>query len=104
MTKSVLVTGCSLVGIGDAIAREYHNGGFRVFATARNLDRIAHLQALGLDVLPLDVTSDESIRTAVKSVRAATGGNLDILVNNAGAGISHVFRKYLLKIVKTDTE
>lgn len=84
--KTALITGCSEGGIGDAIAQEFHKNGVRVFATARNLTKIEHLRALGLEVLQLDVLSPESIQMAVVDVQKATGGTLDFLVNNAGAG------------------
>ena len=87
--KSVLITGCSKGGIGDAVAQEFHSKGIRVFATARNLAKIEHLKSLGLDTLQLDVTSAESIKHAVAEVEAATGGKLDFLVNNAGMGKEH---------------
>jgi len=87
--KTVLITGCSEGGIGDALAKSFHKKGLRVFATARNLAKVQHLKELGLDILPLDVTDDVSIKKAVESVKAATGGTLDILVNNSGAGMSH---------------
>ncbi len=38
----------------------------------------------GVEILELDVTSDESIRRCVKAVEKRTGGSLDVLVNNAG--------------------
>ena len=84
--KTVLITGCSEGGIGDALAKSFHKKGLRVFATARTLTKIEHLRVLGLDVLALDVVDEESIKKAVESVRAATGGTLDILVNNSGVG------------------
>jgi 1-acylglycerone phosphate reductase len=84
--KTVLITGCSEGGIGDALAKAFHKKGLRVFATARNLAKTEHLKALRLDVLPLDVVNEESIKKAVESVRTATGGTLDILVNNSGTG------------------
>jgi 1-acylglycerone phosphate reductase len=84
--KLALITGCSKGGIGDALAQEFHSKGVRVFATARNLEKIEHLKKLGLDVLQLDVTSTESIRQAVAAVERETNGKLDFLVNNAGMG------------------
>jgi hypothetical protein len=84
--KSVLITGSSEGGIGDALARTFHKKGLRVFATARNLTKVQHLKELGLEILPLDVTDGASIKQAVESVKAATGGTLDILVNNSGGG------------------
>ncbi|KAA8645768.1 uncharacterized protein ATNIH1004_007187 [Aspergillus tanneri] len=38
----------------------------------------------GIEVLELEVTSDESIGQCAKAVEKHTGGSLDILVNNAG--------------------
>ena len=84
--KTVLITGSSEGGIGDALAKAFHKKGLRVFATARSLAKVEHLKEMGLDVLPLDVTDDASIKQAVETVRAATGGTLDILVNNSGLG------------------
>ncbi|KAK2044216.1 short chain dehydrogenase [Colletotrichum somersetense] len=84
-----LVTGANQ-GIGYEIAKrlssEYPN--FRVLMTGRRQDAIekaaAELQTAGLNVEPLvmDITSDESIALAVKSVQAKFG-HLDVLVNNA---------------------
>jgi len=85
--KSVLITGCSAGGIGDALAQEFHRQGLRVFATARNLEKISHLKDLGLDVLQLDVLSPTSIENAAREVAEKTGGKLDFLVNNAGMGM-----------------
>ena len=84
--KTVLVTGSSLGGIGDALAKEFHRQGLRVFATARNLAKVQHLKEAGLEVVQLDVVDDVSIKQAVEYVKAATGGSLDILVNNSGQG------------------
>lgn len=84
--KSVLITGCSAGGLGDELAQSFHAHGLRVFATARNLEKIAHLKKLGMDILALDVSDVASLPKAVEAVKAATGGTLDILVNNAGVG------------------
>lgn len=84
--KSVLIIGCSEGGIGDALAQEFQKKGFRVFATARNTTRIAHLKDMGMATVALDVVSKDSIARAVEVVGQATGGPLDFLVNNSGAG------------------
>lgn len=84
--KTVLITGCSQGGLGDALAQAFHQRGLRVIATARNPVKIAHFKALGIETLPLDVLSTESIEACVTSVTDMTGGSLDILVNNSGAG------------------
>lgn len=84
--KTVLITGCSAGGIGDALAQSFHSKGHRVFATARDLSKIEHLEGMGMTILPLDVVSMLSVNEALKAVSAATGGSLDILVNNSGIG------------------
>ncbi|KAK4112857.1 short-chain dehydrogenase/reductase [Canariomyces notabilis] len=85
-TKSVLVTGCSAGGIGQAIAYAFHQKGYHVFATARTPSKIPSTlsSAPNVTVLELDVLSSDSIAEAVQSVSAKTGGRLDVLVNNAG--------------------
>ncbi|XP_072299184.1 retinol dehydrogenase 8a [Eucyclogobius newberryi] len=91
--KVVLITGCSS-GIGLRIAvtlardekKRYH-----VIATMRDLRKKDKLvEAAGdafgktLTLLPLDVCSDESIKTCVNSVKDR---HIDILINNAGVGL-----------------
>ncbi|CEL03941.1 hypothetical protein ASPCAL05077 [Aspergillus calidoustus] len=84
--KTVLITGCSEGGIGDALAKTFHKKGFRVFASARNTAKVQHLKDMGLDIVQLDVTDERSIEQAVSAVKAATGGYLDFLVKNSGSG------------------
>lgn len=84
--KTVLITGSSEGGIGDALAKEFHKKGLRVFATARNLTKVQHHKDMGLEVLKLDVVDEASIKEAVEEVKMKTGGTLDFLVNNSGAG------------------
>src|SRR5687767_8478700 len=84
--KTVLITGCSEGGIGDGLAKAFHKTGLRVFASARNLSKIAHFDALGIETIQLDVTDPISISAAVKTVSALTNGTLDFLVNNSGGG------------------
>ena len=83
--KTILITGCSPGGIGYALAREFHTRGLHVFATARNEKALADLTALGgIEALPLEVTSPESISELKRHIVERTGGSLDYLVNNAG--------------------
>ncbi|KAK0383163.1 hypothetical protein NLU13_9076 [Sarocladium strictum] len=88
MAPSVLITGTSKGGIGDSLAHEFHRRGYKVFATARNLQKVQHFEQAGITVVKLDVTEPETIKSAVKEVEAATGGRLDILVNNSGTAYS----------------
>ena len=87
--KSVLITGCSVGGIGHNLAQEWHSRGYRVFATARKVESMAALQDAGIECLPMDVTDPESLKTIAEHVGKETGGTLDILVNNAGQGTSN---------------
>lgn len=93
--KSVLITGCSS-GFGRLGAEHYARMGAKVFATMRNLPRpeAAELRALARDenldieVIEIDVLSDEQVAAGVAQALASTGGTLDVLVNNAGIGIT----------------
>ncbi|CAF9919647.1 hypothetical protein IMSHALPRED_004685 [Imshaugia aleurites] len=86
--KSVLVTGCSVGGIGFALVEAFQKRNLHVFASARNLSTMSQLEELpNVTLLPLDPTSAVSVQTAVESVRAQTGGTLDYLMNNAGQTI-----------------
>ena len=87
-SKTILITGCSAGGIGSALAESFQKRGLHVFATARSLGKMSHLEKLSnMTLLPLDATSQSSVQSAVESVKAATGGTLDYLVNNAGQGM-----------------
>ena len=85
----VVVTGAS-AGIGDAVARRFAAGGYRIVAVARRADRLARLaQELSattdVEILAADVTA---ANTPERTVEIATRafGRLDCLVNNAGSG------------------
>ncbi|KAI4285067.1 MAG: hypothetical protein L6R38_000963 [Xanthoria sp. 2 TBL-2021] len=86
--KSVLITGCSAGGIGSALAEAFQNRNLRVFATARDVSKMSHLKNLpNVTLLTLDPTLESSVRTALETLEAQTGGTLDYLVNNAGQTI-----------------
>jgi NAD(P)-dependent dehydrogenase (short-subunit alcohol dehydrogenase family) len=86
---SVLITGGNK-GLGFEAARRLGERGWTVFLGSRDPGRgraaAGRLTAGGADVVmvPLDVTSDESVADAVRLVRKYTD-RLDVLINNAGA-------------------
>ncbi|MGH8217484.1 MAG: SDR family NAD(P)-dependent oxidoreductase [Steroidobacteraceae bacterium] len=91
--KSAVVTGANK-GIGREVARRLATDGFKVWLGARNAEHGARaareLRTEGLNVhwLKIDVTNDESVASAVSTVRTESS-YLDVLVNNAGVAINY---------------
>ena len=81
--KVALVTGASS-GIGKATAERLAKAGYKVYGTSR---RGAQAGRRPFEMLPLDVTSDESVEAAVSEVMRRDG-RIDLLVNNAGFGVA----------------
>ena len=82
-SKTALVTGASS-GIGDATAQRLAMAGYKVYGTSR---RGAQVGQRSFAMLPLDVTSDESVEAAVREL-LRLDGRIDVLVNNAGFGVA----------------
>jgi NAD(P)-dependent dehydrogenase (short-subunit alcohol dehydrogenase family) len=86
--KSVLITGTSK-GIGFETALSFARGGYKVFATMRNLEAASTLQqqiteeSLNIIIYKMDVDSDESVKHCIQSI-IEEHGIIDVLVNNAG--------------------
>lgn len=80
----VLISGCSS-GIGAATAAVLVRAGHTVYATARQTETLADLEAMGCRALELDVTSEDSMTLAVRAVEAEHG-RVGTLINNAGYG------------------
>ena len=82
---TVLVTGASS-GIGKATAAVLADAGMRVFAGVRRFSN--DRPGVRIQEILLDVTSPESIASAVAEIQALTDGEgLGALVNNAGIGV-----------------
>lgn len=88
--KVALVTGASR-GIGAAIAAAFAEAGAQVVMAARDSDGLARqaesIQRAGGSavVLPVDVTSEESVQGVLAEIRHRFG-RLDAAVNNAAGG------------------
>jgi len=81
--KYVFITGASR-GIGLFLVGRFLRGGFNVLAGVRDPTSIRRADfPTGAVVIPLDVTSAQSIAEAVQRTRKITPA-LDILINNAG--------------------
>jgi NAD(P)-dependent dehydrogenase (short-subunit alcohol dehydrogenase family) len=82
-SKTALVTGASS-DIGEATAERLAKAGYKVYGTSR---RGGQAGQRSFEMLPLDVTSNESVEAAVKEV-LRLHGRIDLLVNNAGFSVA----------------
>ena len=91
MSKKILITGCSS-GFGLDAAKTLARKGQHVYATmravegrnagrARELADFAESEGVSITVHEMDVTSDESVQSAVAEM-----DGVDVLINNAGYG------------------
>jgi short-subunit dehydrogenase len=98
--RIVLITGGSS-GIGQATARLLAQRGFIVFGTSRNPSSVETMS--GVEVLPLDVCSDEAVEACLNTLLKKTG-RLDILVNNAGYVLRGAIEETTLEEAKAQFE
>lgn len=82
MSKVVFITGASS-GIGKSTAKLLSSKGFVVYGTSRNPKG----QNEAYQMIPLDVTKQDSIQSAVDTI-VEKEGSIDVLINNAGMGIT----------------
>ncbi|MCF6223880.1 MAG: SDR family oxidoreductase [Flavobacteriaceae bacterium] len=89
--KKILITGCS-TGFGYNTAKYLAGKGHHIYATMRNiqsknaiaageLTEFSNKNNYNLEVIELDVTSDESVQLAMGQI-----DKVDVLINNAGCG------------------
>lgn len=89
--KVVLITGCSS-GIGFETSLELARNNYKVYATMRDLSKktllenLSNLENLEINFLELDVTDDNSVKTAVNTIFEKEQ-RIDVLINNAGFGL-----------------
>jgi serine 3-dehydrogenase len=84
MDKTILITGAT-AGFGEAAARKFVHGGWRVIGTGRRGERLRALQEeLGDAFLPLEIDMRDC--AAVESVTGLSPpwNGIDLLLNNAG--------------------
>ncbi|KAL5118200.1 NADPH-dependent 1-acyl dihydroxyacetone phosphate reductase [Pleosporales sp. CAS-2024a] len=94
--KYALITGCTPGGIGHFLALEFALKGYHVLATVRNPSKYTS-PSRNITYVPLELTSNESIRQLRNQVTEITNGRLDILYNNAG-------RNYVVPALDYDEE
>ena len=99
--QTILITGASS-GYGLETARHFLANGWNVIAAMRTPNPDVLPRSEYLRILPLDVTSDESIAAAVEAA-----GRIDVLVNNAGIGVVGAFEatpmSHIRKVFDTNT-
>lgn len=89
--NKILITGCSS-GFGYDATKYLAEKGHHIYATMRNvssknataateLKAFADSRNLKIDVVEMDVTSDESVQAAMDQI-----SEVDVLINNAGLG------------------
>ncbi|MBV5313918.1 MAG: oxidoreductase [Prolixibacteraceae bacterium] len=84
MKKVVLITGAS-AGIGKETAKLLAENGFIVYGAARRLDKMEELKSVGVRLLEMDVTDEDSMVKGVQQI-LQDENRIDVLVNNAGYG------------------
>ena len=102
VSNTVLITGCS-TGIGKATAERLARAGWNVYATARRIDKLADLAALGCKTLALDVDDERSMQEAVRRIESEAGA-VGVLVNNAGYSQSGAIESVPLERVRRQFE
>ncbi|MCU7551995.1 SDR family oxidoreductase [Chitinophagaceae bacterium LB-8] len=94
MSKVVLITGASS-GLGESIANHLVQTGFIVYGTSRDIEQ----QTKAFHAVNMDVTSDQSIQSAIHQI-LQQHSRIDVLINNAGLGIASPIETLLIDDVQ----
>ena len=84
MKKVILLTGASS-GIGYQTAESLAKEGHIVYGAARRTEKMETLKQFEVKPIYLDVTDEESIKSAIDTI-IGDEGRIDVLINNAGYG------------------
>jgi len=96
----VLITGASS-GVGQAAARALSRHRYRVFGTGRDPARAPAIPEV--EMLALEVCSDDSVDACVKAV-FARAGRLDVLINNAAYELAGALEETSVEEAKAQFE
>jgi NAD(P)-dependent dehydrogenase (short-subunit alcohol dehydrogenase family) len=109
--KTVLITGVSIGGIGEATARAFaHGGASMIIATARDKARVQKLAGQISAIYPntrfrcinLDLASLQGVCRAAKELLEDESINkIDIIVNNAGSHFGNAERELTVDGIET---
>ena len=93
MEKAVVITGADR-GLGLELVKRFIQDGYYVFACRylKNWDflsKLAEEHAEQICIVDIDISSDESVKTALQSVKARTN-QLDMIINVAGVPLGLV--------------
>ena len=88
--KTIVITGSSS-GIGQETSLYFANKGYKVLATARNIEKAkTSLEHPNIKLYQMDVASIDSIQACYKQIMAENS-TIDVLLNNAGYGLLSPF-------------
>jgi short-subunit dehydrogenase len=102
MKKTALITGAS-AGMGKEIAKLLAQNGFTVYGAARRVEKMEDLLSLGIKVIKMDVTDDDSIKNGISEI-IKNEGRIDVLINNAGFGLYGAVEEVSMKDARYQLE
>ncbi|OMP01751.1 Short-chain dehydrogenase/reductase SDR [Corchorus olitorius] len=100
-SKVVLVTGCAKGGIGYEYCKAFAEQNCHVIASdiPQRMNDMLDFDSDQIEAIELDVSSDESVATAVNNV-ISKYGHIDVLLNNAGIGSTGPLAELSLDTIK----